>query len=130
VHDRGAQVDTHGSAQVIGRGAQASSRGGARWASQGFDRGAQAVARGVSHFFSHVLGRGARAVGAVKPIAVRQGRLRKPPLLILRIVSPGRKTAFESNRPQPPESNRAARAARNQTIPIFFSRFARIVDCC
>ena len=31
----------------------------------------------------------------------------------------GRKTAFESNRPQPPESNRAARSARNQTIPIF-----------
>jgi hypothetical protein len=51
-------IDDSGTAQVLGRGAQAVSRGAARCASQVLDRGAQADARGAAQ----VLVRGAQAI--------------------------------------------------------------------
>jgi hypothetical protein len=41
----------------------------------------------------------------------------------------GQKTAFGTHRPQPPESNRAARAVRVIKQPEKISRFARINAC-
>jgi hypothetical protein len=58
VHDRGAQSDARGAAQVIDHGAQAIARGGAGCAPQVLDRGAQADGRSDAQ----ALGRGAQAM--------------------------------------------------------------------
>jgi hypothetical protein len=59
--DCGAQTDSRGAAQVIGRCARATARGVARCASQVFDRGAQAVACGAARCAPQVLARVAQA---------------------------------------------------------------------
>jgi len=58
----GAQTDSHGAAQVLGRGAQAVARGAACCASQILDHGSKTFARGAARCLSQVLNSGAQAV--------------------------------------------------------------------